>query len=370
MLVAGINSRALWYMTRGFGLVALILLTLTMVLGLTHAVRFTRPGLPRFVLSGLHKNVSLLAVAVLAVHITTAVLDSYAPVHLADVLIPFISAYRPFWLGLGAIAVDLLIALIVTSLLRQRLGHRAWRAVHWAAYACWPVAVVHGLGTGSDIKLGAVLLLNVVCIGSVLAALWWRLAAGWSSTTTKRRGPALLASIVLPIALAVWTVSGPLRPGWAKRAGTPTAQLGSRATAAASSPATAGGSVASGALGAHLATPFTATFKGTQHRSGPDASGLVSLTIAADFHVPQRGRLTIVLTGPPANGGGVQLTGSHVTIGPTSDPSQYTGHVTRLQGSTVVAQLSDATGKTVTATVQLHLIPASSRLTGSVEMTA
>ena len=161
-----------------------------MVLGLTQAVRFARPGWPRFVVAALHKNASLLAVAALAVHIVTAVLDSYAPIHIADVFIPFVSKYRPFWLGLGAVAVDLLIALVVTSLLRERLGQRAWRAVHWAAYACWPVAVLHGLGTGSDTKLGWVLVLNLVCIASVLLALWWRLAQGWSVANTAGRGAA------------------------------------------------------------------------------------------------------------------------------------------------------------------------------------
>ena len=202
-----------------------------MVLGLTQAVRFARPGWPRFVVSALHKNASLLAVAVLAVHIVTAVLDSYAPIHIVDVFIPFVSKYRPFWLGLGAVAVDLLIALVVTSLLRERLGHRAWRAVHWAAYACWPVAVVHGLGTGSDTKLGWVLVLNLVCVASVLVALWWRLARGWSVANAARRGAAVPASIVLPLALAAWTVTGPLRPGWARKAGTPTALIGSQIAA-------------------------------------------------------------------------------------------------------------------------------------------
>jgi methionine sulfoxide reductase heme-binding subunit len=220
------NSRALWYLTRGFGLVALILLTLAMVLGLTQAVRFSRPGLPRFVVAGLHKNVSLLALVVLAVHIVTAVLDTYAPIHLIDVFVPFVSDYRPIWLGLGALALDLLIAVTVTSLLRERLGLRAWRVVHWAAYACWPLAIVHGLGTGTDTRLGWVLALNAACVAAVLVALWWRLVSGWSASTALRRSVALFASVALPAAAVAWTLTGPIRPGWAKRAGTPAALLG------------------------------------------------------------------------------------------------------------------------------------------------
>ena len=87
----------------------------------------------------------------LAVHIVTAVLDSFAPISLLDAVIPFAGSYRPLWLGLGAVAFDLLLAVDDHQPARERLGHRAWRAVHWLAYACWPLAVVHGLGTGSDV---------------------------------------------------------------------------------------------------------------------------------------------------------------------------------------------------------------------------
>ncbi len=364
------NSKALWYMTRGFGLVALLLLTVTMVLGLTQAVRFARPGWPRFVVSALHKNASLLAVAALAVHIVTAVLDSYAPIHIADVFIPFGSKYRPFWLGLGAVAVDLFIALVVTSLMRERLGQRAWRAVHWAAYACWPIAVLHGLGTGSDTKLGWVLVLNLVCIASVLFALWWRLARGWSVANTAGRGGAVAASVVLPLVLAAWTVTGPLRPGWARKAGTPAALIGSQ-VAAASHPAPSSGSGSGGRPvgAAQLAVPLTAGFRGTQRQTGPDSHGLVSVIIAGQFGGARPGRLTIVLSGQPASDGGVQLTGSQVNVGTTADPTEYQGRVTQLDGSTVVAALADANGKAHTATVQLQLTGGRA-LSGTIQVTA
>lgn len=355
-VVVTTNARALWYMTRGFGLVALILLTITMVLGLTQAVRFARPGWPRFVVSALHKNAALLAVAVLAVHIATAVLDSYAPIHIADVFIPFVSKYRPFWLGLGAVAVDLLVALVVTSLMRQRLGHRAWRAVHWAAFACWPVAVVHGLGTGSDTKLGWVLAINAVCIGSVLVALWWRLARGWSTVNAGRRGVAALASVVLPAALVAWTVAGPLRPGWARRAGTPVGLISSQVPVT-SEPAVSRGAGSAGRAesASALAAPFTAGFAGTQREVGPDSSGLISVTLSGELAGTPGGQLKIVLTGEAANGGGVDLTGSQVSAGTTTQPDEYQGHVTQLQGLSLVAALSDTNGSSYTATIQLRL---------------
>jgi hypothetical protein len=344
----------------------LVLLTLTMVLGLIQIVRFARPGWPRFVVSALHKNTSLLAVVVLAVHILTAVLDSYAPIRVVDVFVPFVGKYRPLWLGLGALAVDVLIALTVTSLLRDRLGHRAWRAVHWAAYACWPVAVLHGLGTGSDTKLGWVLLLYVACVAAVLSALWWRLARGWSIANATRRGAAILASIALPLAAMAWAVTGPLRPGWARKAGTPAALIGSQTAAVGSSAKALRGSGSGTSSAAGFALPFTSSFHGTQRQSGPDRNGLVSVTIAGAFAAAQPGRLAIVLTGQPAAGGGVELTGSRVTLGPSAAPNQYRGQVTQLDGSTLVAELTDANGNVAALTVQLQLTVGSTAVAGTV----
>jgi hypothetical protein len=349
--VVSSNSRALWYLTRGFGLVALILLTLTMVLGLTQAVRFARPGWPRFVVSALHKNAALVALVLLVVHIVTSVLDSYAPIHIVDVFIPFVSGYRPLWLGLGALALDLFVALLITSLLRERLGYRAWRAVHWAAYASWPLAVVHGLGTGSDTKLGWVLFINAVCVGAVLAALWWRLARGWSVANAPRRGAAVLLSIAAPAAVVAWTALGPLRPGWARRAGTPVALVSS------STPVS-------------LRVPFTDRFAGSQRQSGPNSSGLVSVTISGSLQGSQSGALTIVLTGQPAANGGVELTGSQVQLGPAAAPTEYQGHITQLSGTSLVADLTGPGGTTLTAHIDLQLAQGQDSVTGTVATSA
>jgi sulfoxide reductase heme-binding subunit YedZ len=363
--VLATNSRALWYMTRGFGLVALILLTVTMVLGLTQAVRYARPGWPRFVVSALHRNASLLAVVALAIHVVTAVLDTYAPIHLADVFLPFVSAYRPFWLGLGALSLDLMLALVITSLLRERLGHRAWRAVHWMAFACWPVAVIHGLGTGSDTKIGWVQLVYVGCVVAVILSLWWRLALGWSPANAGERGAALAASVLVPLAAAVWTITGPLQAGWARKSGTPSALLGVQARAS-----TATGSVGTTRPPGGWTLPFTSDFQGTQHQTGPDGNGAVSVTIAGTLSGSEGGRLSIVLTGQPDGGGGVSLTGSQVTLGPPGAPSQYQGQVSRLRGTTLVADATDASGRSLTATVVLQLGGEGSAVTGTVEVAA
>jgi methionine sulfoxide reductase heme-binding subunit len=134
------GAAAYWYLMRGTGIVALILLTLSVGLGVANVRRVRTRRMPRFVLDAVHRNTSLLAVVFVLVHIATALLDTDASLRLLDVVIPFGSTYRPLWVGLGAVSFDLLVAVVITSLLRRRLGYRAWRATHWAAYASSPGA--------------------------------------------------------------------------------------------------------------------------------------------------------------------------------------------------------------------------------------
>jgi sulfoxide reductase heme-binding subunit YedZ len=169
------NSVALWYTARATGMVALLLLTASVLLGILGPLRAATPRWPRFTLTLLHRNVALLTAAFLVVHVASSVVDSYAGIGWLDAIVPFGSVYRPFWLGLGAIALDLLAALVVTSLVRTRLGLRAWRAVHWTAYLVWPLAVLHGLGAGTDARGGWTLLVTLGCLAAVVAAASTRL---------------------------------------------------------------------------------------------------------------------------------------------------------------------------------------------------
>jgi methionine sulfoxide reductase heme-binding subunit len=212
-----------WYLTRASGSVALILLTLTIVIGIAAAGRAQSRRWPRFAVDAQHRSTSLLAFVFLIVHIATALLDSFAPISLPDAIIPFVGAYRPLWLGLGATAFDLLLAVALTSLMRDRIGHRTWRTVHWLAYATWPVAVFHGLGTGSDVEQAWMTVVYVACAATVAAAVLMRIVMGWPDDIAWRLGGVgMLAGFA--VALALWLPSGPLSPGWARRSGTP-AQL-------------------------------------------------------------------------------------------------------------------------------------------------
>jgi predicted ferric reductase len=176
VIAAVTGTKALWYLTRGTGVVSLVLLSTTFVLGIVEVSRWRSRSWPRFVTAGLHRNLSLLAVAFVGIHIATTVIDGFAPIGWLDAVVPFRSPYRPMWLGLGAVALDLQLALVVTSLLRATLGFRVWRAVHWVAYACWPVALAHAVGTGSDVRSRWALAVGGFCLLGVMVATAFRLA--------------------------------------------------------------------------------------------------------------------------------------------------------------------------------------------------
>jgi predicted ferric reductase len=222
-----------WYLTRSTGAVALLLLTLAIALGVVDVGRWSTPRWPRFVVDSLHRNVSLLAMAFLVLHIVTSVLDSFAPISLLDAFVPFTGAYRPFWLGLGAVSFDLLLAVTVTSLLRRRMGYGSWRAVHWLTYASWPIALVHGFGTGSDVKSGWLLVLSIGCLAIVAAAVLARVLRGWPANLG-RRGAALGGTAAFSAFLLLWLPGGPLGSEWARRSGTPASLLPHRTSTASS----------------------------------------------------------------------------------------------------------------------------------------
>jgi sulfoxide reductase heme-binding subunit YedZ len=223
-LTATTGPSAYWYLTRGTGTVSLLLLTGATVLGIASSTRWSLTRWPRFVVAGMHRNLTLLAIAFVGVHVLTTIADGFAPIGLRDAILPFASPYRPFWLGLGAVAFDLLLALAITSMLRVRIGLRIWRGLHWLAYVTWPIALLHALGTGSDARAAW---LELVAFGSIALV---ALAAGWRILTAVDARPPLrlaagLALLVVPIALVAWYRGGPMQHGWASRAGTPRSLL-------------------------------------------------------------------------------------------------------------------------------------------------
>ena len=182
------NGNAVWFLMRGSGIVSLLLLTGVMALGIATRGGVRLGSLPRFATLALHRSISLLSVVFIAIHVATAVIDPYASVRIVDVFVPFTAPSHPLLVGLGALAVDLVLALIVTGLLRERIGRRTWRAIHWAAYATWPVAFIHAIGMGSDTSSLWFRVLGIGSVAFIAGAVAWRglLPSQRSSPVTAR----------------------------------------------------------------------------------------------------------------------------------------------------------------------------------------
>ncbi|MEU5893575.1 ferric reductase-like transmembrane domain-containing protein [Streptomyces sp. NPDC047461] len=225
MTTLALTGSPLWYASRAGGTLALILLTVTVVLGIASGGRTAPRRIGRFEVGLLHRNLSLLTLVFLAVHVVTAVLDPFVHLSWAVSVVPFGASYRPLWLGLGTAALDLLLAVLVTSALRRRLGVRRWKAVHWLAYAAWPLALFHSAGSGTDTRLPLQLWLYAACLVSVVGAVWWRLAKAGPGRVIGRLMAALGAT-AMPVVLTAFLATGPLQPGWAQRAATTVILLG------------------------------------------------------------------------------------------------------------------------------------------------
>jgi hypothetical protein len=353
------STQALWYLTRATGLVSLVLLTFVMVLGIAQIERWAPARHPRFVTTAVHRNASLLAVVFLGVHIGSAVIDTYAPIHLVAAFVPFTSRYRPLWLGLGALAFDLLLALVITSLLRPRISATWWRGVHWAAYACWPVAFVHGLGTGSDGRVGWVQVVDLACLAAMIAAVTWRLAVGWRADPYPRLAGALAGSVAT-LAVVAWAAAGPTQAGWARRAGTPRALLAGRATTSATTAPTTPSSHITFAL------PRRGPIDGTLSQQGGGDHTVVTIdTALTDGSATQ---VRIVLEGTALDDGGLAMRRGTVTVGPSSRPTLFQGPVTSLDGGDLTATLTAADGRRAQARIRLEIDPTSQHVTGSVDV--
>jgi sulfoxide reductase heme-binding subunit YedZ len=195
------NSTSLWYATRASGIVALVLLTLTMVLGLVTTSRSRARGWPGFAQQEIHRRISILAVVFVLIHVLTSILDTYVHIGWFALVVPFASAYSPFWVGLGTIALDLMVAVFVSSLLRGHLRPAVWRGTHWLAYGSWPIALAHTFGLGTDSGEEWVIALSAACVLAVGVSLVWRVRA----TATRAATAPSPGSQGVPVARRVTT---------------------------------------------------------------------------------------------------------------------------------------------------------------------
>lgn len=345
---------ALWYLTRGSGVVALLLLTAATLLGALSAGRWRSERWPRFAVATVHRNLTLVALVFIGIHVTTTIADSYVPVGLKDAFIPFVSRYRPIWLGFGALAFDLLLALAISSALRRRIGYRAWRLLHWSAYAAWPLALVHGLGSGSDARYGWMAVLSFGCLTVVVLAVLGRLIFNRSPDLRLLVGA---ATFTLALGVGVWYATGPSKHGWASRAGTPKSLLKS---------ATATRTPTRSLAAARARTTFGGRLDGRMSSSGPDGFGNAAVAMAMATRGGEPGLVRLTLWGSALDGGGLAMSRSNVVFQDAVSGTTYSGTVVELDENLVVADVTSSPGTTLRIVMRLQIDPAAATVTGTI----
>lgn len=355
------GSTTMWYLTRSTGLVSLVLLTGTVVLGMISSVGWTTERWPRFVSQAVHRNLSLLCLALIGIHVATTVADGYVPIGFLDAIVPFRTAYRPLYVGLGALSLDLLLAVAITSGLRRRIGADSWRAIHWLAYLCWPIALIHALGTGSDTRLSVAIVIEGLCVVAVVTTGLWRLSLGRARSAGWRAGAAG-AGVVVLVGIAIFAFLGPLQPGWSRRAGTSATLLnrlgsGATSTSTSASGGTSTGSSSSGLPAAPFTTSATGTYQSTTTQQGAGVTVVFTITTGNLPSTP----LVVTLNGTPVNGG-VSMSSSQVTWGAS------TGTVTGLQGSTIDATVGSGS-TAINLVMSLNLDQTTGSISGSISGT-
>jgi len=165
----------LWFLNRGTGAAVLVLLTATVALGILTGRPIRSRWIPGFVTRQLHRNIAVIATVLVLLHALSAVVDTYVDIRWWQVISPVGATYRPFWLGLGSLALDIMLVVALSSALRARLTPRVWRAIHLSGYLTWPVALVHSYGTGTDSKDSWARWLALSCAAAIVLAATARL---------------------------------------------------------------------------------------------------------------------------------------------------------------------------------------------------
>lgn len=212
-----------WYAARAAGIVAYLLLSAVVTLGIAMAGR--APGRrwrrwPMFAVEDVHRVGGLLVGSFIALHVATIAIDSFLPFSVRQLVIPLAATYRPVWTALGIVAAELLLALAITNHYRRRLPHRYWRLAHYTNFVVWIGATLHGLGSGTDRSTPWMIALFAGCAAAVTAAATWRVGVRRGLDAVGRPGAAIgagTAAAALVVALALGPLHAHTRPWNAPR---------------------------------------------------------------------------------------------------------------------------------------------------------
>jgi methionine sulfoxide reductase heme-binding subunit len=206
------TSPADWYAARAAGIVAYLLLSTSVSLGLTLSWKKQLRRWPRFALEDVHRFCGLLVGLFIAIHVVTIAIDSFLPFSLTQILVPFTSAYRPITVALGIVTAELLVALAITNHYRKRLPYRFWRTAHYLNFGVWLAATAHGIGSGTDRSAPWLVVIYAVAIATVVSLTALRFLRPRPAALALGLGCAALVS-----GLVLGPVSAHTRPWNAKR---------------------------------------------------------------------------------------------------------------------------------------------------------
>ncbi len=311
-----------WDVARAGGFTAYILIMLSVAVGLALTMHWQSPKWPRLINSELHNFLALLGAVFIGVHVLAVWVDPFTRFGWAEVFLPFVSHYRPLWMAFGIVALYLGIAIGISTWIRPLIGYKWWRRLHVLTLLSFILVTIHGVATGSDTRTWWGVLIyggSVLLVGSLL---WQRLI---KPTTAKSRSHPVLATSIIIVTLIgiLWTLIGPLQPGWNASANNGQGSGGSTALAAAK------GSHASQVSA--FTPPFTAQLQGTLTQSGPDNNGNVTLMINSTLSNGATGVLQITLQGQSSgNDGSLNVTNTHVVLGTNAQTPLYSGPLTTL----------------------------------------
>jgi methionine sulfoxide reductase heme-binding subunit len=177
-----------WLLARASGLTAYVMLTFSVLAGLVVKSRPFRALKPAAV-TDLHRILAMLGLGALAGHAVALVLDSTVHVSVPGLFVPGLISYRPVWTSFGILAAELMVLVYASFSLRKHIGPKNWRRLHWATYAIFAAATVHGIAAGTDASRPWAFALYVGAVGSVAAAAAWRFLVPPTPARARRPAP-------------------------------------------------------------------------------------------------------------------------------------------------------------------------------------
>jgi methionine sulfoxide reductase heme-binding subunit len=169
-----------WYVARAGGVVAYVLLSTVVAIGLSMTGKKSMKHWPRFALEDVHRFGGLLVGTFITIHVVAVAIDAYLPFSLTSLVVPLVASYRPIWTALGIVAAELLLALAVTNHYRNgRISYGFWRKAHYVNFVVWISATLHGLGSGTDRSTVWLMAIDAVAVGTIGALIVWRVLRRW-----------------------------------------------------------------------------------------------------------------------------------------------------------------------------------------------